>query len=85
MVIPNRRTAGEPKKPAAAGKKPEEKTLTKTVKEILDTVGAKMKDGDVKASVGDYIRLLQLQKELAEEPKPAMRVTWIEEPESSEE
>ena len=37
-----------------------------------------MTKGDVKASLGDYIRLVQLQKGLEEEEPKEIRVTWIE-------
>lgn len=35
---------------------------------------------DLKATLGDYIKLIQLQKEMGEEPKSEITVTWIEEP-----
>lgn len=39
----------------------------------------KLKSDDVKATLGDYIKLVQLQKELGEDEQPReIRVTWIE-------
>jgi hypothetical protein len=42
---------------------------------------AKVEDklhGDVKASLGDYIRLIQLQKELEEDEVREIKVTWVD-------
>lgn len=39
-----------------------------------------MSSEDLKATLGDYIRLIQLAKEIGEEPKSEIKVTWIEEP-----
>jgi len=85
MPTNQQKTTDEPKQPSATTKGPKEKTLANTIKTILESLGKKLETGDAKASVGEYIRLLQIQKELGEEPKTAMRVTWIEEPETSEE
>jgi hypothetical protein len=48
------------------------------VQKILRNVEKKMSAEDVKASLGDYIRLFQLSKEMHEEPKAHISVTWIE-------
>jgi hypothetical protein len=48
------------------------------VDDLLAKVELKLSEGDVKASLGDYIRLVQLQKELEEEEPREIRVTWIE-------
>lgn len=42
-----------------------------------------MWEEEVKASLGDYIRLIQLSKEMTDEPKTDIKVGWIEEPERS--
>ena len=56
----------------------------KTLKSILIKVEKQMKDKAVKATLGEYMKLLQLQKELMEdEPKTQIRVMWIEEPEET--
>ncbi len=34
---------------------------------------------DLKATLGDYIRLIQLSKEITDEPKSDITVMWIEE------
>jgi hypothetical protein len=48
------------------------------VKRILTQLERKMGGEDVKATMGDYIRLVQLQKELDEEAPKEIKVTWVE-------
>ncbi|MCZ2075093.1 MAG: hypothetical protein LC130_08845 [Bryobacterales bacterium] len=53
-----------------------------SAKRVVDVairkIGAKLSSEDVKATVGDFIRLLQLQKELDEEGAKEIKVTWVE-------
>ena len=48
------------------------------VKRLLKQVERKLRDGDVRASLGDYIRLVQLHKELDEETPREIKVTWVD-------
>lgn len=48
------------------------------VQEILEKVEQKLNEGEVKATLGDYIRLVQLQKELEEEELAEITVKWVE-------
>ena len=50
------------------------------VKNLLQKVEDKMAKEDLKATLGDYIKLIQLSKEMEDEPKTEIKVTWIEEP-----
>ncbi|MBK5293250.1 MAG: hypothetical protein JJE04_16445 [Acidobacteriia bacterium] len=54
------------------------KNLAESVKEIVDAIEAKLKQPDMKATVGDFIRLLQLQQELMEQDTREITVKWIE-------
>ena len=78
-------------KGAAARSKPGVKskveTATKTaraggqaqaVKHMLTRIETKMKDDQMNATLGDYIRLVQLHKELDDESPKEIRVTWVE-------
>ena len=54
------------------------------VGQILEKVEQKLGDGDVKATLGDYIRLVQLQKELEDDEELGeITVTWVD-PEKTE-
>jgi hypothetical protein len=69
---------------AAAKKRTGAIERAKTLKSILVKVEKQINQKTVKATLGEYMKLLQLQKELmAEEPKAQIRVTWIEEPEET--
>ena len=77
------RRAAEKKKTApeiTTVKQTEKETRAKAVERILRNVEKRMSAEDVKATLGDYIRLIQLAKEIGEEPKSEIKVTWIEEP-----
>jgi hypothetical protein len=60
-------------------------TRAEVIEKILCNVEKKMSAENVKATLGDYIKLLQLAKEIGGEPKTEIKVTWIEEPEISPE
>jgi hypothetical protein len=48
------------------------------VDDLLQKVADTLRGSDVKATLADYIRLVQLQKELGEEDPTEIKVTWIE-------
>src|SRR5512143_554820 len=48
------------------------------VKNMLTKLEAKMEEDQMKATLGDYIRLVQLHKELDDESPREIRVTWVE-------
>ena len=51
---------------------------------MLARVEQRLGEGDVKATLGDYIRLVQLQKELEDEEPGEITVKWVD-PESETE
>lgn len=54
------------------------------VDELLTSMETKLKGKDAKATLADYIRLLQLQKEMDEEMPSEIRVKWVDPEELSE-
>ena len=54
------------------------KTHAQIVESIRKRVEKKLSSDDVKASLTDYIRLLQLEKELEEDAPREIRVTWVD-------
>jgi hypothetical protein len=48
------------------------------VERLIEKVEQRLAEGDVKATVGDYIRLIQLQKELEEEEPGEITVKWVD-------
>jgi hypothetical protein len=63
----------------------EAKDRADAVKKILANVEKKMQGKTARATLGDYIKLLQLQKELGDEPATELKVTWVEPKEPSSE
>jgi hypothetical protein len=73
-------TTAAPKKRA-----PSRATPRKKISKLLRKLEAKMGDETPKASLGDFIRLVQLEKELADGETPReVKVTWVEPPKASE-
>jgi len=69
---------------AASKKRPGTKERAKNLKSILLKVEKQMKKEEVKATLGEYMKLLQLQKEMVvDEPKDEIRVGWVDEPEET--
>lgn len=48
------------------------------LKKLLKSVEEKLSGQEVKATLGDYIKLVQLQKELDDEQPREIKVTWVE-------
>lgn len=84
------RAKTEKKEPKGAGRKrgppnPAGESKTKTtagraqvVKNMLTRIEEKMGTDGMKATMGDYIRLVQLHKELDDESPKEIKVTWVE-------
>jgi hypothetical protein len=64
-------------------RKQKKKTQAAVVEKLLKSVEKKLAGKDVKATLGDYIKLMQLQTELEEEEPRDITVTWVE-PKSGE-
>ncbi len=59
-------------------RKQKKKTQAAVVTKLLKNVEKKLGGEDVKATLGDYIRLVQLQQELEDEEPRDITVTWVE-------
>jgi hypothetical protein len=54
------------------------KNRAEAVEKILLNVEKRLEANDLKATLGDYIKLIQLQKEMTMETPSEIKVTWIE-------
>ena len=45
---------------------------------MIQQTQEKLRGKEAKASLGDFIRLLQLQREMEEDAPKEVRVTWVE-------
>lgn len=57
---------------------PEETDKAKLIEMAIQKMEKKLASNEVKASIGDFIRLLQLQKEFYGDQPRQVTVTWIE-------
>lgn len=48
------------------------------VEKLLNSIERRLKKDELKATLGDFIRLLQLQKELEDEQPREVEVRWVE-------
>lgn len=48
------------------------------VEELLDQLERRLQEGDFRPTVGDFIKLLQLHRELAQEQPKEIIVRWVE-------
>jgi hypothetical protein len=65
------------RKSSAKGQKRGRKEAT-LVKMVMESIEEKLRANELKPTVGDFIRLLQLEKELGEEQPKEIKVSWIE-------
>jgi hypothetical protein len=62
-------------KPAPRKRAKSKKTL---VNQVIRQFGEKIENNELKPTVGDFIRLLQLEKELLEKTPKEIKVSWVE-------
>ncbi len=60
------------------------RTKAELVDEVIRKIEEKIEGGDVKATVGDLIRLLQMEEELEQEQPKEIKVTWVDPAEASD-
>ncbi len=69
----------ETTKAEAKKKRTRRKSKSKLVSKVIARIEERLETEELKPSVGDFIRLLQLEKELAEEEQPKeIKVSWVE-------
>ncbi len=62
----------------AIAPEPEENDKARLIEMAIQKIEKKLASDEVKASIGDFIRLLQLQKEFYGDQPRQVTVTWIE-------
>jgi hypothetical protein len=56
-----------------------QKRQARVVGTLLKKLEQKLSDDELRATLGDYIRLVQLRKELEDDDEPReIKVTWVE-------
>jgi hypothetical protein len=78
---------GKETKPAGQAAKSREQgksrgsTKTDLVDRMIEDFEKRLDKGEVKLTVGDFVRLIQLRQDIHEEEPKEIRVTWVEPPE----
>lgn len=57
---------------------PRKKSKAKLVSQMIERLEQKISKDELKPTVGDFIRLLQLEKDLEEEQPREIKVSWVE-------
>jgi hypothetical protein len=52
--------------------------IEKLVEEAIAGIEHRLKDGTSPPSIGDYLKVMQLQKDIEEESPKEIKVTWVE-------
>jgi hypothetical protein len=71
--------AGKPKRrlqPVIRRKRRQSKAAL--IEKAINSIEEKLESNEVKATIGDFIRLLQLQKELQDDQPREVRITWVD-------
>jgi urease gamma subunit len=56
-----------------------ERRLTNAIDDAIENIRGKLTTDDLRASISDLVRLIQLRKELSDEAPKQVTVRWIEE------
>ena len=80
MTKATKTAAKRPRGPTAA-----QKRQSAVVKKLIEQMEEKLSKDGVKASLGDYIKLMQLLKELEANETREIRVSWVEKAETETE
>ncbi|MFB3777245.1 MAG: hypothetical protein ACE141_06515 [Bryobacteraceae bacterium] len=62
----------------SGGKRPSKPRRGDLLDKVIKDFESKLEKGEVKLTVGDFVRLVQLRKDLHEEEPKEIRVTWVE-------
>jgi hypothetical protein len=59
--------------------------IAESLAKAIEGIEKRLKSKDFKPTLGDYLKLLQIEKEFEEETPKEIRVTWVEPSETSPE
>ncbi len=61
-----------------------ENRISELLAKAMATLESRIKSKDLKPTVGDYLKLLQLEQEFEQEAPTEIKVTWVEPPAPSD-
>ncbi len=57
--------------------------ISELLAQAMETLESRIKKKELKPTVGDYLKLLQLEQEFEQETPKEIKVTWVEPPPAS--
>jgi hypothetical protein len=72
------RRTGEPRTGTHRSSVRSRKRQAALVHKVMENIEKKLEADELKPSVGDLVRLLQLEKELVQEQPKEIKVSWVE-------
>ena len=73
-----KKSGGARKRRSSRNGKTAKRRIEKLVAEAIDGIEKRLTDADSPPTIGDYLKVMQLQKEIEEEMPKEIKVTWIE-------
>ena len=64
--------------PKEAPKKPSKVRIKQLVEEAIEGIERRLSDEKAPPTIGDYLKVMQLQKEIEEDAPKEIKVTWVE-------
>jgi predicted component of type VI protein secretion system len=62
-----------------------EKTkIAKLLRKVIEQFEKRLQNEDIKPTIGDYLKLVQIEKEMQKDEAKEIKVTWVEPGEESE-
>jgi hypothetical protein len=59
--------------------------ISEFLAKAIEGIESRLEEKDFKPSIGDYLKLVQMEQELEQEAPKEIKVTWIEPPASDSE
>lgn len=72
------------KKPRKRARRGPKRTKQELIAEVMGTIEKRIDEDELKPTVGDFIRLLQLEREIEEEQPKEIKVSWVDPSESKD-
>lgn len=57
--------------------------ISELLAKAMETLGSRIESKELKPTVGDYLKLLQIEQEFEQETPKEIQVTWVEPPPES--
>ena len=77
-IAAKKRAGSAPKRRVEPKNKESKERIEKLVEEAIQGIEKRLSDQKSPPTIGDYLKVMQLQKEIEEEAPKEIKVTWVE-------